>query len=309
MKKKTFSTPEIKKLSIFSRILKGPIISILILLIGGIYLYRKNESLNLKSLNSKTPSQPNTTQGIIFEMQWSNEKKTFHKLNTPMDVCRIMPQCFGESKTHKTHESCSRPILSVIEYYHNGYLIDNGKVVGFCSIYPYTLPHSGYTMIMIYNVCIDKEFRSKGFGKRIVNQSIDAVINKFNLPKEKVVLALDVDLRSPTAGDAFAVYSKMGFMRWVAPCDGIHKYDFMKAVRNSSSIPSLENNFVSLYRDDANYIEKIYNINNKDKTYKTHFCMYKLYNDSFQAIGNKLKDQISKLDAKYGNTETREDSD
>ena len=293
----------------FIHYLIGPLISILILALGGFY-YDKY---------LKIPDKP----VIDFQIEWSQTRTSLHKPNTLMDVCRIMPQCFGESKTHRTQQSCQRPILDVFKYYHNSFLIERAKgrpdkVIGFLSLYPYVT--RDITMIMIYNVCIDAEYRSKGLGKRIVNESIEAVIEKFKLDRSKIVLALDVDLRSPTAGDAFALYAKMGFARWIAPCEGIHNYDFTKAILNPSSQPPFENNMVSLYRDPQNYIQKVYETMKppggseassesiKKFKYPTHFCMYKLYSDSFTEIGNFLKNQISLMDEKYGQNNREEQS-
>jgi hypothetical protein len=283
--------------------LVGPLISILILVLGGYYY----------NIHLKTPEQP----AVIFQMEWANTRDSLHKPNTLMDVCRIMPQCFGESKTHRTTQSCQKPIQDVFKYYHNSFLIEKAKgrpdkILGFLSAFPYIT--RDITMIMIYNVCIDFSYRNKGLGKRIVNESIESVIEKFKLDRSKIVLALDVDLRSPTAGDAFALYAKMGFSRWVAPCEGIHNYDFTKAVRNPSSQPPFENNLLSLYRDPQSYIQKIYETmkppggseasaeNLKKFNYPTHFCMYKLYTDSFTEIGNLLRHQISVMDEKFGKT-------
>lgn len=262
-----------------------------------------------------------TDDNIEFKMQWmAQEKDWLHKEGTGMDVCNIMPQCFGESKTHKTTASCWGPMKDVLKYYDNGFLIEKGingkedKVVGFCSVYPYK--GRDLTMMMIYNVCIGESYRNRGWGKRLVMKTVDAVMAKHNHPAERVLLALDVDFRSPTAADAFASYAKMGFMRWVGPCQGIHNYDFGPGFRLPLfNPPPLENNFVSLFRDPQKYIEDVYGKmkpqNGQDvKTFKypTHFCMYKWYNDAFQDIGAQLKAQIGKMDQHYGQSKATEDS-
>jgi ribosomal protein S18 acetylase RimI-like enzyme len=290
----------------------GPLISILILVLGGFYY---------KIYLAKPSAPPPAT--IEFQMEWKETRDSLHKPNTPMDVCRIMPQCFGESKTHRTTESCQKPMKDVFKYYNNALLIEKAqgkpdKVVGFLSSYPYRT--RDVTMLMIYNVCIDAAYRNKGLGKRIVNESIEAVIEKFNLDRSKILLALDVDLRSPTAADAFALYAKMGFTRWISPCEGIHNYDFTKALQNFSTALPLQNDFIALYRNPEEYIKKVYDAMKPSAevaaspeklekfNYPTHFCMYKTYEDSYLDIGDRLKKTISQMDLAYGKADRDDQS-
>lgn len=276
---------------------------------------------HLKFLKENTAARSTDNNNIEFKMQWAQSTETLHKENTGMDVCNIMPQCFGESKTHKTKESCHGPMQNVFKYYENGFLVEKGakreedKVVGFCSIYPYK--GRDVTLMMIYNVCIGEGYRSKGWGKRIVMKTVEAVMQKHQIPAERVLMALDVDLRSPTAADAFAAYAKMGFMRWVGPCQGIHNYDFGPGIRSPLvNPPPLENNFVSLFRDPQAYIESVYGglkpqegESGKSFKYPTHFCMYKWYNDSFQEVGAHLRAQIVKMDQLYGQSKGTEEEE
>lgn len=290
-----------------------PILALSILAVGGLYMRNAHKTFLKQNLVVSSPKD-----SIEFKMQWAQSKDLLDKDGTGMDICNIMPQCFGESKSHKTAGSCRKSMKDVLAYYDNGILIEKGKngaedkVVGFCSVYPYK--GRDLTLMMIYNVCIGEGYRANGWGKRLVMKTVDAVMEKHQQPAERVLLALDVDLRSPTAADAFAAYAKMGFMRWVGPCQGIHNYDFGAGIREPLITPPLENNFVSLFRDPKSYISSVYGRmkpkegqDPKSFKYPTHFCMYRWYNDSFHTIGAQLKAQIGKMDLKYGQSKATED--
>jgi ribosomal protein S18 acetylase RimI-like enzyme len=240
-------------------------------------------------------------QKIVFRMQFSGMSPVCQE-GTLMDACNIMPQCFGEGESHRTPENCHSSMRDVFRYYHNGHLIDiSGKeerLVGFISLYARRFPQA--VMMMVYNVCIHKDYRARGLGKRIINEAVEALIDELHLDRSQVILALDVDLRSPTAGDALAAYVRMGFVRWIAPCEGIHNYDFTRAIRDSETLPPMRNNFVALYRSPQKYIQEIYESMDPSKKYPTHFCMYKWYKDSYADLGAMLVAQVSKMDEKSG---------
>lgn len=245
------------------------------------------------------------------ELQLTDDPTKFiHKPNTLMDTCRIMPQCFAHSKAFGELKSCQDSIALTMKHYDSGLLIETvpggeDEVVGFLSALP--IRRQNNIFILIYNVCIDGGRRRKGLGKKLLTDFVEKYVNVTNWPRDRIYVALDVDLRTPVAVGALSLYIKLGFVRWMEPCKSIYENDVSRAIRPPHTQRPLEN-LAAIFSDPKGYAKTFYqqydqaSPENKDKgPHPTHFCMYKKLEESYDEIGKALVASIADLDKRFPN--------
>lgn len=266
----------------------------------------EREKVEIKNA-MKRPAEPT----YRVEMQLTDNPSTvIHKRNTLMDVCRIMPQCFGHSKTFGDLKSCQDGISLTMEHYDSGILIETApggqeEVVGFLSALP--VRRENQIFIFFYNVCIDSSRRRKGLAKKLLSEFVEKYVSITNWPRDRIFLALDVDLRAPVAVGALSLYIKLGFVRWMEPCKNVYENEVSRAIRPPHNTRPLHN-LAAIFADPKGYAKRWYQpfdpshpSHKKGEAYPTHFCMYKKLEDSFDGIGKALVASVADLDTRFPN--------
>lgn len=217
-----------------------------------------------------------------------------------------------------------------MKYYHSGFAFekegDKENLVGFLSILP--LRHPNLLVLQIYNVCVHPLKRKRGIATKLVNESISGVLvheralyTKHALEGKRdwienppVLLALDVNWEDEWVAEALALYVKMGFVRYMAPCENVYKYDYRKVlnaendVRRGGDIENLPLThfpFGSLYLKGLDWAET--RMERADGKVLGHFCMYKFLDDNILETAKKMKQRYNELKAAQGAVREEED--
>lgn len=230
------------------------------------------------------------------------------------DVCSIMPTCFPRSHytirgdPTGTRKKCHAEMVVLMQYYHSGYAIEEstGELVGFLSILP--VRHPDLLRLQIYNVCVRPEYRRQGIATRMINASIAQIIDKERefyrekaakgikdwLAEPPVLLGLDVEWKDEDAAQSLALYVKMGFTRFMAPCESVYRHDFRKVLESVREIDRLGSAATLAHfpmplamSQQAKYFKN--RMERADGHLFPHFCMYKMADDSWLSIGESLK--------------------
>lgn len=107
--------------------------------------------------------------------------------------------------------------------------------------------------------------------------------------------------------EALALYVKMGFVRYMAPCESVYKYDYSKVltaendVRRSNNIDNLPLThfpFGSFYLKGLDWAEP--RMERADGKILSHFCMYKFLDDNILETAKKMKQRYNELKAAQG---------
>lgn len=223
-----------------------------------------------------------------------NKSAPVHVPNTDADACRILMICFpGADSIYKNLSECHDNMELILKYYHNSAIISKGQVVGFISFH---LETAGSTAISMYNVCVDPAYRNRGLAKRMIFEGVEEMRQHEKLDK-KLLLGLDVDLTTEFAAESFALYAKLGFFRGWQPCRSVGDVDWRPVIDNPES--SLARSPMAeilaspkKYLDDEvmgkNPGPRLRSRSPNSQTPLTHFCMFRLYDESWYSMGKYL---------------------
>jgi ribosomal protein S18 acetylase RimI-like enzyme len=259
---------------------------------------------------SVCPNIPVVEPTYRVEIQFiDDKKKRLQKRDTPMDACRIMTQCFSHSKVFGNIASCQDGIEVTMKYYDSGFLIESfpgreDEAVGFISVLP--VRRQNHIFIFIYNLCIDGSRRRKGLAKKLIVQFIEQYVSHTNWPRDKIFLALDVDLRTPMATSALSLYVKLGYVRWMEPCKDVYNNEVTRAIHPPYATNGTAQ-LSAIFADPKGYAERMYSKFGPSSEYPTHFCMYRKLTESLDDIGNALVEAVSDLDSRSPNPIPQED--
>lgn len=255
----------------------------------------------LGTLNGNS-SQKSSAGKMVLKMHWTGEKEVLNKYgDKDGDACVLLGDCF-KSFAPDYHKSTSNPYKSCHEYlkdtlrrFDSGFYYEGSRLVGFISA-EVSDKEAAYGKMLIYNVCIRKEDRGKRVGKHMVPEFIKTVAEKrFDKTKPKVYVGLDVDFESDTAISAFALYAKMGFIRWWQ-FDRVYLLDFkiledQEAKAKAVTDPVYEFPLAKFMLGGKDYIQKQV-VNGKGKRF-THMSMVMLMGkDDFGDIGKDIKEAV-----------------
>lgn len=295
----------------------------------------------------------------VLRTTFVDDAKTFgiQSKGTMMDACRILQQCFAGSDVYGSPEVCYRNLDPTIKYYDSGFMVEEmegkeDRLVGFMSVHRDIAykgntqtqrkqnnlqpQHENYYSLIVYNVCVDEERRGKGVAKAMIPQFLDALVKHYKLernanatgreidpktgmPIPPLLIGLDVDLTSESIADAFALYAKLGFVRWWTPCTSVANHKWASLIdtqfsyqkdggqvfvssekkdaygnikRPAGLLPTHNSDFpmAKLLWDPAPYLKNAFNLGSSAKASKRpdHFCMYKFYSDSFHSMAKAL---------------------
>lgn len=261
--------------------------------------------------NNNTKPKKVVEPTFRVELQLSDDPSKFlHKPNTLMDTCRIMPQCFSHSKSFGDLTKCQETVDLTMRHYDSGLLIETSpdgveEVVGFLSALP--VRRQNHIFIFFYNVCIDSSRRRKGLAKKLLTDFVDKYVGITNWPRDRIFLALDVDLRTPVAVGALSLYLKLGYVRWIEPCKSVAENDVSNVINPPYRQRPLEN-LAAIFTDPKGYAKKSYKKYDPSSPehsakgpHPTHFCMYKKLTESFDDIGRALVETVADLDKRFPN--------
>lgn len=258
-----------------------------------------------------------------------------HQPNTEMDACPLLISCFGENDRYSVYgeEHCPNNLDLTLKYYDSAYLVEedgvNRKAVGFISIHHQRAseltrtrisPAKDQHALIVYNVCVHPEYRGRGLGKRLVPEFVDAMIKHYKLESfaqsrgdnpddpPPLIVALDVELDTPSSQEAFSIYARQGFIRWIQPCKSVAELDWRIVNDTRGKIHPLGQ---MLSADRGKYLREAYRLDPdngsiirtsltrgperdgqgrvkkdqpKDPRLVNHLCMYKYYADSYGQI-------------------------
>lgn len=224
-----------------------------------------------------------------------------HQPNTPLDSCRILIDCYPEADSQYVDlETCHKKHPKVFDYFDSSALLYKGQLVGFLSLdFRVNRADPAQVAINIYNVCVDRRFRSRGLGRLLVERSVDEAVKFYNLTRNgrRVLLGLDVNLSTKYAVHSFVLYAKMGFLRGWQPCHTIMDVDWRPFFHpsSSSSRPELGSPLDALLRDPKQYQEdeikgegrrpRLPLFRSRKGEAMDHYCMFKWYGESWATLG------------------------
>lgn len=279
-----------------------------------------------------------TTKNYTYSVSFAGKPPYVHANDSPTDICAILPGCFPDSHYSSgtelaTKQKCQSEMGSLMRYYHSGFAVDpeeDNLVVGFLSILP--IRHPNLLVLQTYNVCIRPDRRKQGIATRLMNESIARVVDyekqstyaqrhsegkKDWLADPPVLLALDVNWEDKFAAEAFALYVKMGFTRYMRPCENVYRFDYRQVIQ--AHFRAQENDFADLesmtlrefpfgayYLGGARWAGQ--RMERADGELLTHFCMYRMLDDKNPlAVGKEMQARYYKLKASREAAATGED--
>lgn len=267
------------------------ITAVLILAIVGVAFY-------LGTLTGSSSGKGASTSGegkMELKMHWKGDKDVLNKYGSNEgDACFILAQCFKSFAPNNLgsplnpYKSCHDELKRFLADHDNGFYYDGPRLVGF--ITAETNEESTYGKMVLYNVCIRKEYRGKGVGKFLVPEFVKKVAEKRVTPNKKVYVGLDVNFESETSNAAFALYAKLGFIRWWQLCGRISDLDFKVLEEQESkakaSTPEYDFPLAKYMLGGKDFIST------QVKSYK-HLCMIMMLDrDDFNSIGKNIKEAV-----------------
>ena len=218
-----------------------------------------------------------------------------------------------------------------MKYYHSGFAFErSGKeeetLVGFLSILP--IRHPNLLVLQIYNVCVHPLKRKQGIATKLVNESVAGVLvheralyakhalggKKDWIENPPVLLALDVNWEDELAAEALALYVKMGFVRYMVPCENVYQYDYRKILNTDHDVkrnPRIDHlplsnfPFASFYLKGVDWADA--KIQRADGKLLSHFCMYKFLDDDILGTARAMRKRYQELKATQGVVEEEEE--
>lgn len=234
-----------------------------------------------------------------------------HTLNTLEDACPILKDCFDSPDSiFRDTDTCESNLKDLKNYYSNSaaYFSSEwgpelqGRTAAFTSFHVESDPDMpSRSAVFIYNVCVHPKARRLGLSRKLVTEGFDSVIKERNLDPKQTLLAVDVDLTTPMAAEAFASYAKMGFMRAWQPCASVGYVDWRPIF--ARTLPAESSAIMKILDTPQEYIKEtmqapaellrkkgvLLNTRQKKRPEKlTHFCMFRMYDEGFQSWGHTL---------------------
>lgn len=281
-----------------------------------------------KLLHALLPKQAaaKTAKSYAYSVSFAGKPPYLHANDSPTDVCAVLPGCFPDSHYASeteaaTRKKCQGEMGSLMRYYHSGFAVDpeeDNLLVGFLSILP--IRHPNLLVLQTYNVCIRPDRRKQGIATRLMNESIARVVahekqtvyaqrhgegKKDWLADPPVLLALDVNWEDKFAAEAFALYVKMGFTRYMWPCESVYRFDYRQVVQayfhaQESDLADIESTtlkefpFGAYYLGGARWAER--RMERADGGLLAHFCMYRMLDDKDPlAVGKEMQARYYEL--------------
>lgn len=175
----------------------------------------------LGTLNRNSSQKSSSNSKMVLKMHWAGDKDVLNKYgDKDGDACVLLGDCFKSlapdylKSPSNPYKSCHEDLKDTLRRLDSGFYYEGSRLVGFISA-EVSDKEAAYGKMLIYNVCIRKEDRGKRVGKYMVPEFIKTVTEKrFDKTNPKIYVGLDVDFESDTVTSAFALYAKMGFIRW-----------------------------------------------------------------------------------------------
>ena len=265
--------------------------------VGLTTLYHRRESLGAPSPPASILSAFDDPSLTIVH-HYPDKPGAVHVPGTPLDACRILEGCFPDPESiYHDHASCVSNMTYILRRYPSSSVIQDGRVVGFLSLFVEEDPdRREHKAILTYNVCVDPKLRGRGLAKRMLKESIDALVAHKSISTKSLLLALDVDLTSQMAAEAFTMYAKLGYLRGWQPCRSVGDVDWRPLFDQPTS-PALRSPIQKLLDAPKQYQEdELVGKNpsprlrprSKGTERLDHYCMFRFYEESWLTLGNYL---------------------
>ncbi len=256
-----------------------------------------------------------------------------HRANSPLDACPLLEMCFvGPTSVFKDRKACHKNMRYILEQLDSSAAIQNGRVVGFISFHVAAAVNRPRDVaISTYNVCVHPDARGKGLAHRLHDEGIAHAISTYSLQAEsrggkraRILLALDVDMASAMAPQAFAMYARMGYLRAWQPCESIGAVDWRPLFDEDGPFEAVHTPLDQILLAPQRYVQDVLRdglpasstasaapdavgnmrllVNTQDRDrlarnahYKPpkvqdHYCMFKFYGDSWLTMGELLRE-------------------
>lgn len=274
-------------------------------LLGSQLAHNRNRTAMISAENATAPNAatPNTSKPqLTMAIHHAGSPITLQLDNNPdSDACSLLSTCFPDRFFAARPDlfpdapltRCQRNLRLLLNDYDSGFLYEGRRLVGFISSVirrtdtnshsQSAPPQSSATvvpMVELYNVCVRAEDRGRGLAKSLINLYLDQLAADESFSVAHV--GLDVDFTSASAREAFALYAKLGFMRWWQPCRSIANFDFDQVRRTPARFPAAWwfLNRAGLGKDKFGGM--------------THFCMVKEWpGDDFYRLGSAMMAAIN----------------
>ena len=256
----------------------------------------------LGTLTSTLQNASSSSAGKMeLKMHWEGEKDVLNKYGEKDgDACVIMAECFESYAADyiksplNPYKSCHTNLKYILANYDNGFYYEGSRLIGFIS--SRTTNDAKHSKMLIYNVCIRKEDRGKKVGKLMVPEFIKTVADK-RVPKTapKVYVGLTVNFKSETSNSAFALYAKLGFIRWWQLCEGISQLDFkiLEDQESKAKANSPEYDFpMAKYILGGKDFIKTQVTDGKGKVFEDLCMIMLMEKDDFGLIGKNIKEVV-----------------
>lgn len=247
-------------------------------------------------------------------------REAYESTHRELQVCRFFSDsfpgaaCWGEVDRASTKEKCLNFLRSVRRQMYTIYAVYElwntalgEQVIGYANIKPSQI-NSNTLLFMLTNVCIDPKWRRRGVATQMLQpgtigrvvrmalRSIDMTPRKRDQDSPRIIIGASVDWKDEHASEAFSLFARLGFIRWMHSCKEEASEEFLSRkgdnpldVLNSAGkgIRSLMTTREDSQSSTPELAEK--------------FCMYKLWEDNWKTVGTRLQSYYRTMQAIYYN--------
>lgn len=178
----------------------------------------------------------------------------------------------------------------------------DGRPVAYASLIVEPVDDKGHKVLKIYDVGVHPEHRKKGLARKLIEAAIEDRIAHYGLDRDNLLLALSVDLNTPMAAQAIALYAKMGFLLAWQPCSSVTYLDMRMFFENLAD-PSVASPMNMILSNTRAFQEVIMGVRQthllplkggrtETPQRRTHMCMFKFYGDTWLKMGHVIADPI-----------------
>lgn len=232
-------------------------------------------------------------------------------------ICPLLIESFGnDGEDYCDLKNCRKTLDWILQDFDCAYMIgrEDENPVGFVVMKHETKQRSvrsienyDYHAIITYNLCVSSVHRRQGIAAKLMRDFTQSMIAHYGLEiyaeaslssnnqdVSPLVLGLGVEFASSMMPEAFSLYAKLGYSRWMAPCKDARQYDWSALLKEASlSYNSLAAS-LSLW-NPASFLNNTFDRSSNDSDSMEELCMFRFASDSYHSTGSRIQNIVNQI--------------